>query len=110
MTARDGKLAALAAAFARERAPALLSRLAGAGAVAAVEAAGRFAAAPRERRLAALAAAMSGPADGTQGAADAAAALERPRVAAVLRALGAGALLPGASPSLVRLCRERMGR
>jgi hypothetical protein len=110
LTERDGKLAALTAAFANERAPALLSRLAGSCAVAAVEAAGRLAAAPRERRLVALAAALSGDADGGQASADAAAALERPRVAAVLRALGAGALPPGASPSLVRLCRERMGR
>jgi hypothetical protein len=108
--ARDRRLAALAVAFAKGRAPALLSRLAGTRAVAAAESAGRLEAAPRHDRLAALAAAMSGDPAQPPASAEAAAALERPRVASAMRAIASGVLPPDSSAPLVRLCRERLGR
>jgi hypothetical protein len=108
-TARDRRLAALAVAFAKGRAPALLSRLSGPRAVAAAESAGRLEAAPRHDRLAALAAAMSRDPGPPLASSEAGATLERPRVAAVMRAIASGAPPPGASAPLVRLCRERLG-
>jgi hypothetical protein len=106
----DRGLAALAAVFAGGRAPALLSRVSGPLAVAGVEDAGRLATAPRKDRLAALSGAMSFEPKRVRAAAEAAAALERPRVAALLRALGSGSPAPRSSAPLVRLCRERIGR
>jgi hypothetical protein len=106
---KDAGLAALAAVFAGGRAPSLLSRVSGPLAVAGVEEAGRLAAAPRRERLAALSAAMSVEPERIRAAAEAAAALERPRVAALLRSLGSGSPAPHASAALVRLCRERIG-
>jgi hypothetical protein len=110
LTLRERRLAALAAAFAGARAPALLSRVSGPRAVAGVEDAGRLAAGPRHERLAALSGAMSIEPGRDEATAEAAAALERPRVAALLRALGSGSPVPQASPPLLRLCRERIGR
>jgi hypothetical protein len=109
-TGRERRLAALAAAFAGGRASSLLSRLGGPRAVSAVEDAGRLASAPRRDRLSALAAAMSSDPEAARASAEAASALERPRVAALLRAMGAGDAPAGAAPPLVRLCRERIGR
>lgn len=110
MTEADRRVASLAAVFAPERAPGLVARLSGAAASEAVRHAERLSAAPREERLRSLSAALAFRADPAH--AEAAAALERPAVAAVLRALLAdrSAADPGASPLLVRLCRERLGR
>lgn len=109
MSARDRRLAALAAAFAAGRAQALLSRLSGPRALMGVRDADRLASAPRRERLAALSAAMSVEPGRARTSAEAVAALERPRVAALLRAVGSGSAAPGASSPLVRLCRERIG-
>jgi hypothetical protein len=109
LNAPERRLAALAAAFAAERAPALLARASGAGALAVAEEAARLASGPREGRLAALAASVPLDEGAARAAAEAAAALERPRVAAVLRALGSPSRAPRASAPLLRLCRERLG-
>jgi hypothetical protein len=109
LIAMDRRLAALAAAFAGGRAPALLSRLSGPRALAGVKDADRLASAPRRERLAALSAAVSVEPGRARTSAEAASALERPRVAALLRAVASGCAAPGASSSLFRLCRERIG-
>lgn len=102
-------LAALAALFAPERAAALLAREGGPGAMRSVEQAGRLVAAPRREKLAALAAAVAKDSRALRARAEAFAALERPRVAAIARDLAAGGARQGAA-ALLRLCRERIGR
>jgi len=101
------RLCALAALFAPERAGALVGRLAGATPDGAREA-GRLVASARRERLRALAEALTLALPGPD--AEALAASERPAVAAVLRAVAAGLPAGVASPALVRLCRERLGR
>ncbi len=110
MTDDDRRLASLAAAFAPERAPALVARLSGAVSRDVVSHAARLAAARREERLRSLSEALAFAYDPAH--VEAAAAQERPLVAAILRALSAGDCTAGtgASPVLVRLCRERLGR
>ncbi|HEY6100622.1 MAG TPA: hypothetical protein VIW03_14390 [Anaeromyxobacter sp.] len=110
MTAGERRLVALAALFAPGRAHALLARVTGPAAAAGVEDAARLAASPRRERLGALAAAIAMEAGPSRASAEAAAALERPRVAAVLRSLTSRTTAAGASAPLVRLCRERIGR
>jgi hypothetical protein len=66
--------------------------------------------APRRDRLRALAGALSTDAGERRSRAEAAAAREGARVAALLRAVASGAPAAGASPVLVRLCREAIGR
>jgi hypothetical protein len=100
------RLCALAALFAPERAPALVARVAGAPPGAGAEAA-RLVAAARRERLHALAEVL----ELARGAAPdprALAAAERPRVAEVLLAVGAGTPAGVAAPALVRLCLERL--
>lgn len=109
MTPGERRLATLAALFAPSRAAALLARDAAAGAVRAVEHAARLAEAPRQERLNALAAAAETDAGAIRSSASVAAALERPRIAVLLRDLAEGKT-PSASSALVRLCRERIGR
>jgi hypothetical protein len=111
VTDADRRLAALAAALLRERAPALLARLAAPDSTALVALARDLASAPRAERLRALGGALEPPrSTAASRAAVAAAAAERPRVAAVLGALATGLALRGAAPVLVRLCRERLAR
>lgn len=110
MIAADRRLGALAALFAPGRARALAARASDPGALASLEDSARLATAPRRERLAALATAVSADPGASRACAEAAAALERPRVAAVLRALGSGTPAPDVSPPLLRLCRERVGR
>lgn len=110
MTERERRVAALAAAFVKERAPGLVARLSTPGAAEGVRLAGCLVAATRSERLRALAAAITTDAAASRGAAQAAAALERPSVARLLVALGAGDLAPACSPLLVRVARERIGR
>jgi hypothetical protein len=103
----DRRLAALAAALAGDRAPALLSRLATPGTAAAAALAARLAAAPRAERLRALSAELAVDPREVRARAEAAAADERAAVARLLTALpvaGTGR----AAPLLVRLCRERV--
>ncbi len=110
MTEDDRRVASLAAAFAPDRAPALVARLSGAVSRDVVSHAARLAAARREERLRSLSEALALAPDPAR--VESAAALERPAVAAVLRALSADGWTggTGASPVLVRLCRERLGR
>ncbi len=110
MTNADRRIASFAAVFAPRRAFGLVARLASAGAPDAAREAARLAAAPREERLRSLSEALAFGGDPARR--EAAAALERPAVAAVLRALCAGelAVSQNASRVLVRLCRERLGR
>lgn len=110
MTDGDRRLASLAAAFAPQRAPALVARLSGACAPDAARHVAHLAAAPREERLRSLSEALAFVLD--PALVETAAALERPAVAAVLRALSADGCTSatGASGVLVRLCRERLGR
>jgi hypothetical protein len=109
VTEADLRVATLAALFAPASAAALLGRI-GASASSAVAHASRLAGAPRRVRLDALAAALRADLPACHAAAEAAARLERPRVAALLVALASGAPTPGAAPPLLRLCRERLGR
>jgi hypothetical protein len=110
MTEADRRLAALAAAVARERAAGLLARHGAPGAADAAAHARTLADAPRADRLRALAAALAGggaaPAHHRAEAAD----QERPRVAAILAAVATGVPGAGAAALLVRLCRERLAR
>ncbi len=110
MTDADRRVASFAAVFAQERAPALVARLSGSGAPDAVRHAARLAAAPREERLRSLSGALAFGLDAAR--VEAAAALERPALASILRALGGGEHAGDtcASPVLVRLCRERLYR
>lgn len=110
MTDADLRVATLAALFAPASAAALLGRLGGPGAACAVDHAARLALAPRRVRLDALAAALFADAPAARAAAEATSRLERPRVAALLRALASGAPTPEVAPALLRLCRERLGR
>jgi hypothetical protein len=106
----DRRLVALAALFAPASAQALLGRAAGGAADLPAQAA-RLAGAPRRERLRTLAAALAVDTAAARRRADVATALERPRVAAVLRAVAGGAPHGVAvSAPLVRLCRERVGR
>jgi hypothetical protein len=106
----DSALVALAALFAPASAPALLERTSG-GAADLPARAARLAGSPRRERLRTLAAVLAVDTTAVRRRADAAAALERPRVAAVLRAVAGGAPHGVAlSAPLVRLCRERVGR
>jgi hypothetical protein len=109
MTEADLRVATLAALFAPSSAAALLGRF-GASAPSAVAHASRLAGAPRRVRLDALAAALLADLAACHAAAEAAARLERPRVAAVLLALAPGAPTPEVAPALLRLCRERLVR
>jgi hypothetical protein len=95
------RLCALAALFAPEHAPALLSRVSGPPGEAAREAT-RLVAAARRERLRALGEVL---ALGAEPGAEPALA-ERPRVVEVLRAVETGAPAGGAAPALVRLCVE----
>lgn len=110
MTPGERRLASLAGLFAPDRAGALLGRVRGAGAAETIEHAERLAAAPRRERLQALAAAMTSDVRSARARAEDAAMLERPRIAALLRALAAGESSRSAAPVLVRICRERIGR
>lgn len=102
------RLVALAALFAPERAAALLGRLAGPDGSRAAARAALLSAAPRRERLHALAAALGGRGDRRARAA-AAAGVERPRVAAMLRRVGEDPSTGAErSPLLGRLCRERV--
>jgi hypothetical protein len=111
VTEADRALAALAAVFAPARARELLARLAAPGGGEPAALAAGLAAAPRAERLARLSAALA-PGDASARADDeAVAAAERRPVAACVRLVAAGAPPPpGASPVLVRLCRERLRR
>jgi len=110
VSTRD-RLVAIAALFDPDRAAALLGRLAAPDAPEAAALAARLAAAPRRERLHAFAGALGSAHGGRRARALAAAALERPRVAAVLRRLAqGGADAELASFLLVRLCRERIER
>lgn len=108
MSERDGPVATLAALFAPASAVALLGRLAAPGG--AVAEATRLAAASRRERLQALGAAVSPHPHASHARAQEAARLERPRVAEVIRRLGAGTPEGAASRVLLRLCRERIAR
>jgi hypothetical protein len=108
VTEADRRLAVLAAALARERAAALVLRLATPAAADAATHARALAEAPRAERLQALAAALSGSACSLRARGEAAAAAERPRVAALLVSVASGAPAVTAAPVLVRLCRERL--
>lgn len=111
MTEEDHAVATLAAALAPASAAALLARLASADASEIAARAGRLAVLPRRERLAALALAIASAAGVPPASrAAAAAARERPPVAALLGTLARGRAPAGASPLLVRLCRERLGR
>ena len=110
MTARVRPVAALAAVFAPARAGALLARLAEPDAADALDGAAGLAAAPRRERLRALAGALASDPAERRTHAEAAAAAEQPRIAALLRALAAGGPTEGASPALLRLCREAIDR
>jgi len=110
VTDRARRVAAFAAIFAPARAGALLGRMAEADAADGRARAAALAGAPRRERLRALAAALAADPLEARARADAAAARERPRVAALLRALAAGETTPTASPVLLRLCREAIGR
>jgi hypothetical protein len=105
VTDADRSVATLAAVFAPARAPALLGRLGAPGAAGAIAHAVRLASAPRGERLRSLAAALVA-GSAAAGRARAVAALERERIAAVVRA-PPGAARDGVSPVLLRLCRER---
>ena len=107
MSPADRRLTALLAAFAPERCASLVARLGTAGDAAVVEQVERLAAAPRQERLSALAAALSA-GSAAPAQATAVARAERPRVAALLGSLGQGTAV-GAAPALVRLCRQRLG-
>jgi hypothetical protein len=99
-------LTALAAAFAPDRARALVARIACVEAEALSADAARLAARDRRERMAALSKALAAGLNGPPGSDPP--GPERAPVAAVLRALRSGSALPqGASPALVRLCRER---
>jgi len=108
VTEADRRLAVLAAALARERAAALVLRLATPAAADAAAHARALAEAPRAERLQALAAVLSGSARSLRARGEVAAAAERPRVAAVVAAVTAGSPALSAAPVLVRLCRERI--
>jgi hypothetical protein len=110
MTDRARRVTALAAVFAPARAGALLGRLVEADAPDACAGAAALAGAPRRDRLRALAGALAADPSDVVERADAAAAAERPRVAALLRSLASPGAATGASPALVRLCREVIGR
>ena len=112
MTEADSRVVALAAALARERAGALLSRLGTPGAADARAEGARLAASPRAGRLRALSAALSPPAappGAARARALAIASLERPRIARIVVAAADRSAEPGAAAVLVRLCRERTG-
>ncbi|HEX9307005.1 MAG TPA: hypothetical protein VF894_05905 [Anaeromyxobacter sp.] len=109
MTEADRRLVALAAALAQDRAGPLLSRLATPGASDAVAHAQRLARSTRRERLQALAAALATDHRPARSLAEELAALERPRLARLLRSVAAGTPdAGGASPALLRLCRERI--
>ncbi len=109
MTQADRRVGALAAALVPDRAAALLSRLATPGASDVVAHAHRLVRSTRRDRLQALSAALATDPRSAGAAAAALAALERPRVAELLRSVAAGTPeAGGASPVLVRLCRERI--
>jgi hypothetical protein len=110
MSPGERRLAALAALFTPGRAAVLLGRVRAAGASGTVAHAERLAAATRRERLQALAAAMTVETESARARAEDAAELERPRIAALLRGLEAGATSPAASAVLLRICRERIGR
>ena len=109
MTARERTLAALAAAFAPDRARALVSRVAEPHAAELSAHGARLAARDRRERVAELSAALA--ALELAGAARTPIARERGSVSGVLGAVHAGgALPPGVRPAMVRLCRERLVR
>ncbi|WP_242356211.1 MULTISPECIES: hypothetical protein [Anaeromyxobacter] len=106
MNPADRLLASLAAAFAPQRAAALLARLGSADLREVRAHAERLAPGSRAERLAALAAALAA---AHRGAPTPPAPAERPRVAEILRAVRRGLPAPTAAPALARLCRERLG-
>jgi hypothetical protein len=108
MTTSVRPVAALAAVFAPERAGALLARMAEPDAADSLR--GAAADAPRRDRLRTLAGALASDPAECRARAEAAARTERPRVAALIRSFAAAGAGDGASPALVRLCREAIGR
>jgi type III secretion system YscQ/HrcQ family protein len=105
MTPGDRRLAALAAALAKGRAAELLAR--GAGQACAAEAA-RLSGLSRAERIGALAASLGG--QPRTFAAVGRTSRERPRIAALVRAIASGAPpREGVSPLLARLAREQSG-
>lgn len=110
MTPRTRRVAALAAVFAPSRAGALLRRVAEPDAADAIAGAAAVVRAARRERLRALAGALASDPAEDRARAEVAAAAERPRTAALVRALARGEPSPAASPALVRLCREAIGR
>ncbi len=110
MTASIRQVAALAAVFSPANAGALLARMAERDAAVALDGDAALSAAPRRDRLRALAGALASDPAECRARAEAAAAVERPRVAALMRALAAGGPADAASPALLRLCREAIGR
>jgi hypothetical protein len=112
VTDDDRRVAALAALLAPTRALCVLARLATPGARELADHAGRLVAAPRRERLRALAASLVHDRR-LHASVDAHAAVERKAIATALRALAAGAWDDRgvrASPVVLRLCRERLGR
>jgi hypothetical protein len=106
MTPTRRRMAALAALFAPDVPWALLDPSGDAAPDGA-----RLVGASRTERLRALAESLATDPAAARARSEAAAVLERPAVAEVLRVLGAGgAPGPGTSRALVRLCRERIGR
>jgi hypothetical protein len=110
VTELDLRVSTLAAVFAPERAPALLSRLSSPGAPGAALHAERLTGLPRRERLRALAAALAPDAAAVRAAAEDAACRERPRVAMLLTALGGDVAVTGVPGFMLRICRERIGR
>lgn len=111
MTEADRTVATLAAVFASDRAAAMLARLAIPVAAEASTHAARLAASSRRERLEALSAVLAPDPAAVRARVDAVAPLERSRVASLMRALAVGPWATGAaSPLVLRLCRERMGR
>jgi hypothetical protein len=100
----DRRLAALAAALLPDRGPALLTR--SCAVPAALEEAARLAALPRSERLRALAAALAAAEPPAGPSPDP----ERPRVAAVVRAVQAGREVePEVSPLVARIAQAWRG-
>lgn len=107
----DERVATLAVAFAKELAPAILSRLAGPGAEDALRHAARLTAATRRERLLGVAAALEPDTAAARARGDAARAVERPRIARLVATVGADYPPAASVPAfLVRVCRERLGR
>lgn len=110
MTDPDRRVATLAAVFVPTRAAALLGRLGTPGASEALTHGVRLTGAPRRERLQALSAALTHEGPAVRARADAIAALERKRIANVVRTLAEARAHHGVSPVVLRLCREHLAR